>query len=170
MAEDFKKLRRIVRKLVAKDFQKQWQFRLELPNEPPDFDLYVKDIAYGTHEVITEEDTYGGAGMCWPTGVELVKLTATMRDDESGTISSFIDHWIEKVVHVDGTVGLPFGPDGYVKTVKRYIVTDTGERLAEQWDMYPKTRGEVSQSRENGEFLEFPVVFVLFGTQTLKLL
>lgn len=168
MAEDFKKLRRTVRKLVAMDFQKQWQFRLELPEEPTDFDLFVKDISFGTHEAITEEDTCGGVSMCWPTGVELVKLTATMRDDSKGTVSTFIDNWIRKAVHADGTVGLPFGLDGYVKTVKRYIVTDTSEILAEEWEMYPKTRGDVSQSRESGEFLEFPVVFVMFGTQTLK--
>lgn len=167
MAEDFAKLRRTVKKLVAKDFQKQWQFRLELPDEPQDFDLFVKDVSFGTLEALTEEDTYGGVSMCWPTGIELVKLTATMRDDEQLTITTFIDAWIKKVVHPDGTVGLPFGADGYVKPVRRYLVTDNGETLVDEWKMYPKTRGDVSQSRENGEFLEFPVVFTMFGTHEI---
>ena len=68
--------------------------------------------------------------MAWPIGIELVKLSMTVRDDESGTIQHFIDFWIEKAVHKDGTVGLPYGPLGYVKKVKKYIVTDKDERLS----------------------------------------
>ena len=146
-AEDFNKLRMITRQLVRKDFQKQWQFRIELEGEPHEFDLYVKDISYSTIEAVTENDSYGGLSMAWPIGIELVKLSMTVRDDESGTIQHFIDSWIEKAVHKDGTVGLPYGPLGYVKKVKKYIVTDKDERLSEEWEMYPTTRGDVSQSR-----------------------
>ena len=164
-AEDFNKLRMITRQLVRKDFQKQWQFRIELEGEPHEFDLYVKDISYSTIEDVTENDSYGGLSMAWPIGIELVKLSMTVRDDESGTIQHFIDSWIEKAVHKDGTVGLPYGPLGYVKKVKKYIVTDKDERLSEEWEMYPTTRGDVSQSRENGDFTEFPVTFIQFSPE-----
>lgn len=164
-SEDFNKLRMTTRQLVHKDFQKQWQFRIEIEGEPAEFDLYVKDISYSTIEAVTENDSYGGISMAWPTGIELVKLSMTVRDDESGTIQRFIDSWIEKVVHKDGTVGLPYGPLGYVKKVRKYIVTDKDERLSEQWEMYPTTRGDVSQSRENSDFAEFPVTFMQFSPE-----
>lgn len=164
-AEDFNKLRMNVRKLVRMDFQKQWQFRIEIEGEPREFDLYVKDISYSTLEVETEEDSCGGTPFSWPTGLSSEKLTMTVRDDESQTIKHFIDAWLLKVVHKDGTVGLPYGLDGYVKKVRKYIVTDNGEYLAEEWEMYPLTCGDVSQSRENGDFLEFPVVFAQFSPE-----
>lgn len=167
MPEDFNKLRLLARKLVRTDFQKQWQFRLELEGEPSEFDLYVKDITYGPTEITTDDDTYGSVTMTWPTVFVPVKLTMTVRDDMDGRISKFVDAWCCKALHTDGTVGLPYGPDGYVKKVRKYIVHEDGtEDLAEEWEMYALTRGDTSQSRESGEFLEFPVTFVQFTTAT----
>ena len=167
MAEDFNKLRLLARKLVKTDFQKQWLFRLEIEEEPADFDLYVKDISYSPLEITTDDDTCGGVTMTWPTGRAQVKITATMRDDADARISKFIDGWSEKVVHPDGTVGLPYGADGYVRKIRVYQQRDDGsETVAGEWEMYAMSRGDISQSRESGEFLEFPVSFVQFSTAT----
>lgn len=167
MAEDFNKLRMLSRKLVATDFQKDWLFRLEVEGEPADLDLYVKDIAYNPLEVTTDEENYGGVTMSWPTGRVPVKITATMRDNTDRRISAFICEWCEKAVHADGTVGLPYGADGYVRKVRVYEQREDGsEVLAGEWEMYATTPGETSRSRENGAYKEFPVAFVQFSTAT----
>lgn len=167
MPEDFNALRLLARKLVRTKFQKQWQFRLEIEGEPTDFDLYVKDISYGTTEIATDDDTCGAVTMTWPTAFLPVKLSMTMREDEDGRVSTFVDTWCAKAVHSDGTVGIPYGADGYVKKVRKFLVHEDGsETLAEEWEMYALTRGDITQSREAGEFLEFPVTFVQFTTAT----
>lgn len=137
MAEDFNRLRMLSKKLVATNFQKDWLFRLEIEGEPADFDLYVKDIAYNPIEITTDEENYGGVTMTWPTGSVPVKITATMRDDEDRRISQYFCDWCEKSVHADGTVGLPYGADGYVKKVRVYEQRDNDtETLAGEWEMY----------------------------------
>lgn len=163
--EDFSKLRGLVKRLVHTEFQEQWQFRLEIEGEPADFDLYVKDISYGPSDVKTDEDDAGSISMTWPTGMNPVKISATVRDNADRRISRFFDAWCRKAVHPDGTVGLPYGPDGYVRKVKKYIVTDNGEQLEDVWEMFAVTRGDVSQSRENpSNHLEFPAVMVQLST------
>lgn len=167
VAEDFNKLRLITRKLVKTDFQKEWLFRLEIEEEPADFDLYVKDISYSPLEITTDDDTYGGVTMTWPSGRVPAKITVTMRDDADKRISKFVDAWCEKVAHSDGTVGLPYGVDGYVRKVRVYQQRGDGaETLSGEWEMYAQSRGDISQSRENGGFLEFPVSFIQFSTAT----
>lgn len=171
MAEDFNRLRMLSKKLVATDFQKDWLFRLEVEGEPADFDLYVKDVAYNPLEITTDEENYGGATMAWPTGRVPVKITATMRDDEDRRISKFFSDWCEKAVHADGTVGLPYGADGYVRKVRVYEQRDDGtETLAGEWEMYATSPGETSRSRENGSYKEFPVALIQFTTATSPIL
>ncbi len=171
MAEDFNRLRMLSKKLVATDFQKDWLFRLEIEGEPTDFDLYVKDIAYNPLEITTDEENYGGVTMAWPTGRVPVKITATMRDNEDRRISQYISDWCEKAVHADGTVGLPYGADGYVRKVRVYEQRDDGtETLAGEWEMYATSPGETSRSRENGSCKEFPVALVQFTTATSPIL
>lgn len=165
MPEDFSRLRMLVKRLVHTEFQEQWQFRLEIEGEPADFDLYVKDISYGPSDVKTEEDECGSISMTWPTGINPVKISATVRDNVDQRVSRFFDAWCRKAAHPDGTVGLPYGADGYVRKVKKYIVTDDGEQLEGVWEMFAVTRGDISQSRDTlSEFLEFPVVMVQLST------
>lgn len=162
MAEDFNKLRMTTRLLVSTEFQKQWQFRLEVDGAPKDFDLYVKDIAYGPVDVKTDEDSYGGVVMTWPLGLAPVRLSVTVRDNRDERIAHFFDEWVGKVALPDGTVGIPAE---YLRKVRKYIVhDDSSETLSATWTMYPLTRGDISQSRETGDFLEFPVVFMQFAT------
>lgn len=171
MAEDFNRLRMLSKKLVATNFQKDWLFRLEVEGEPADFDLYIKDISYTPIEITTDEENYGGVTMAWPTGRVPVKITATMRDDEDRRNSRFFYEWCEKAVHADGTVGLPYEADGYVKKVRVYEQRDDGtETLAGEWEMYATSPGETSRSRENGSYKEFPVALVQFTTGSSPIL
>ena len=165
MSEDFNRLRRLVRQLVATDFAKEWLFRLELEGEPAEFDLFVKDISYSMFETSTDDEQIGSATLVWPTANQTIRISMTVRDHQDGRIRRFVKSWNEKVVHPDGTVGLPYGVDGYVKKCRIYSQTEEGaESVDEELEVYPIQCGEVSRSRENGQFLEFPVTFVQFST------
>lgn len=167
MPEDFNKLRLISRQLVKTPFQMEWLFRLEIDGEPSDFDFYVKDVTCGPVEVTTEEETYGAVSMTWPTGSPPVRITATVRDNEDGRIAKFADAWIRLAVPGPGIVGLPYGPEGYVRKARIYNQKDSGaETLAGEWEMYATSRGEVSRSRENSAFMEFQISLVQFSTAT----
>ena len=129
--EDFNKLRLLTKTLVKTDFQKDWLFRLAIDGEPSEFDLFVKDISYGVFETATDEEQYGSASIAWPTANQTMKITMTVRDHIDGRVQAFLKAWNGKVVHSDGTVGLPYGPDGYVRNVKIYNLTEAGgESLA----------------------------------------
>ena len=163
--EDFNKLRLLTKPLVKTDFQKDWLFRLAIDGEPSEFDLFVKDISYGVFETATDEEQYGSASIAWPTANQTMKITMTVRDHIDGRVQAFLKAWNGKVVHSDGTVGLPYGPDGYVRNVKIYNLTEAGgESLTCSYEMYPIQCGEVARSREKGEFMEFTATFVQFST------
>ncbi|MGE9999760.1 hypothetical protein [Desulfovibrio sp. SGI.133] len=163
--EDFNKLRLLTKTLVKTDFQKDWLFRLAIDGEPSEFDLFVKDISYGVFETATDEEQYGSASIAWPTANQTMKITMTVRDHIDGRVQAFLKAWNGKVVHSDGTVGLPYGPDGYVRNVKIYNLTEAGgESLTCSYEMYPIQCGEVARSREKGEFMEFTATFVQFST------
>lgn len=165
MPEDFNKLRQINRQLVHTNFQMEWQFRFEMEEEPPEFDLFVKDVSYGVFDTATEEDQYGSATFVWPVATQAIRMSVTVRDHEDGRIRDFLKDWHKKVILPNGTVGLPYGPNGYVKKVKRYdLTTDGQEKLEAELEMYPIQCGDISRSRANGEFMEFPVTFVQFST------
>lgn len=165
MAEDFNKLKMINKRLVQMDFQKEWLFKLEIEDAPEELDFYVKDLSLTPMEISTDEDNIGGTTMVWPTGRSAAKLMAIMRDNEKGEISAFISQWEGKAVHRDGTVGLPYGDDGYLKPVTFYwLKDDAAEKIFGQWEMYPINSGEISMSRENSGHLEFQVSFVQFAT------
>lgn len=171
MPEDFNKLRRLVKQLVATDFEKEWLFRIELEGEPQEFDLFVKDISYSIFETATDDEQVGSAVLVWPTGSQSVRVSMTCRDHHDGRVRKFIKNWSAKVVHPDGTVGLPYGANGYVKKCRIHSQTDDGsENTDEEFEVYPIQCGEVSRSRENGQFLEFPVTFVQFSNlrQTIQ--
>ena len=168
--EDFNKLRLLTKTLVKTDFQKDWLFRLAIDGEPSEFDLFVKDISYGIFETATDEEQYGSASIAWPTANQTMKITMTVRDHIDGRVQAFLKAWNGKVVHSDGTVGLPYGPDGYVRNVKIYNLTEAGgESMTCSYEMYPIQCGEVARSREKGEFMEFPATFVQFSTLALAI-
>jgi len=165
MAEDFNKLRLINKQLVSTQFQNDWLFRLEIEGAPDDFDFYVKDISYNPREMGTDEEAVGAMTFTWPTSITPVKVTATMRDNEDGRIMLFMSTWFAKVVKPDGTVGLPYGGNGYLKKVGVKWQKDDGSELGiGEWKMYPTSLGEHSHSRENCAFLEFPVSLIQFQT------
>lgn len=165
MAEDFNKLRMINKQLVQTAFQKKWLFRLDIDGAPDDFDFYVKDVAYNPRDMNTDEEQIGSMTMTWPVSQVPIKVNSTMRDNEDGRNLKFMATWFRKAVRLDGTVGLPYGSNGYLKKVRVYWQKEDGsESCVGEWEMYVIGLGELSQSREESAFMEFPVSFVQFAT------
>lgn len=166
MPEDFNKLRLVSKQLVATEFQKEWLFRLDIDGAPSDLDFYVKDVSYNPGELNTDEEQIGGMTFSWPVNRAAIKVNATMRDNEDGRVHNFMKTWFGTVVKSDGTVGLPYGSSGYLKKTRVYWQKENGsETIIGEWEMYPVSLGERSQSRENCAFMEFQISLVQFATE-----
>lgn len=164
-SEDFNRLRQVSRQLVRTDFQAEWNFRLELEGAPADFDFYVKDITYSHFDIATDEEQCGAASYAWPTADQILRISFTMRDNVDGRNAAFLSRWWGQVVGADGTVGVPFGLNGYVRKAVIYNIDVTGlETPSYEMYCYPIQVGEISRSRENCQFAEIPVTLVQFST------
>lgn len=167
--EDFNYLRLLNKKLVSAEFVQEWNFRLEIEDQPPDFDLYVKDISYSGFELGNDEEHYGSSSYAWPNIVQTQRMSFTARENYDLRIATFLHGWKRKVAENDGTVGLPFGKDGYLKKIILHNIKSSGED-APQYSMlaYPLQYGDANRSHENGQFLEMPVTLVLFSTNYFR--
>ena len=160
--EDFNTLRNTVHTLVHTPFLKAYQFRVSITGAPADIDLYAKDVSYGGFDVQVDEEQVGALTYAWPTGEGSHRLSMTLRETADNTIWNFVHDWMRIAVHSDGTVGVPAD---YVRTAHIYNVSDDGtETLWNSFDVFPTQCGEVSRSREAGDFMEVPVVFTAFHT------
>lgn len=167
--EDFNQLRKINKKLVSTEFVQEWNFRLEIEDQPADFDLYIKDISYAGFEAATDEDKYGSAAFTWPVSKNPMRISFTARDNYDRRISAFLHKWFSKVIINRGIVGLPFGKDGYVKKTCIYHVKSSGEEVkVYNIKTFPIQLGDITRSHENGQFMEMPVTLVHFSTLYCK--
>jgi len=164
MPEDFNMLRMKVHTLVETDFKQAWAFRLDIDGQPSDMDIYVKDITFGPTEITNDPVKIGGRILTYPTGAEPVSLSMTVRDHRDEKIATFFDDWAAEVVNADGTVNLPgIKGSGYLRKAKRYALNEDGtDVLRNTWEVFPVQRGDVTESREDGMFLEFPMTFIQF--------
>jgi len=163
--EDFAAMRLIAKQAIKKEFRQSWQFRFEIPQAPDDFDFYVKDVSYGPIEVETEPEKIGPSALTitYPIASAPVQLSMTMRDHEDGRIHNWFAGLVSKVLLEDGTIALP--PE-YCLNVERYTVLQTGSGtggvLTDTWVMYPTQLGDVTESRDEPGFCEFPITFIQF--------
>jgi hypothetical protein len=177
--EDFSAYKTIAMQAVKTKFRQSWQFKFEIPGAPADFDFYVKDVSYGPIEVQTDPEKIGASTLTitWPTGSGPVELSMTMRDNEDGRIHKWFKGLVAKVLNDDGTVGLPAD---YCIDVERFtvlqgalkdangetVMDSAGQPITEiqtdTWTMYPTQLGDVTESRDEPGFCEFPITFVQF--------
>ena len=165
--EDFNKNKLLVRKLVHTKFQHNWQYRIEIEGQPTDFDIFVKDVSYGPVEIGTEATAAGFIQYTYPTSVEPVSVSMTMRDHEDERIYNWFSEWAGRVVNSDGTVNPPMHPEyGYLRKWTRFqLLAGTKgytEKKSREWSVYPTQLGDITESRDEQGFLEFPVQFIQF--------
>ena len=163
MAEDFNSMRKMTKRLIETKFRQKWQWKIEVDKAPQGFELYVKDITFGPTEVTSEAVKVGAMSLTYADGLGPVTISLTMREDADKRISKWFDDWAGNAVNTDGTVGLPYGSNGYVRKIKLYFVNENGtEELDDEWEVMPGQRGDVTLSYEDPGHMEFPVTFTQF--------
>lgn len=163
--EDFNTLRLINHQAVHTNFVSEWNFSVSIEGAPSDLDFYVKDISYGFFEANVDEEQYGSMPEAWPMSLNSKRLTMNMRDNEDQRVLQFMINWMCLVFPnwFDGTVGLPLGKQGYVKDVEIFNLNTEGvPNRVLKGAYFPTQVGDISRSRENGAFLEFPITLTMF--------
>ena len=172
MLEDFNKLKMISKRLVAAPFQEPWQWKVEIDGLPDNllnvrngvstFDLLAKDISYSPIEIETEAIKAGSVTLTFPSGVQPVIITMTMRDLQDERLKKWFKSAAKKVANGDGTFNLPYGKDGYLLKMRRISLADPN--IVDKWMVFPQKLGDITESVESPGFLEFPINFVQFRT------
>jgi hypothetical protein len=158
---DFNKQRLTTKTLVKTPFQRGWQFRIELSNQPSEFDLFVKDVTFAPIEIETESIKAGSHTLTFPVSAAPVSISMTMRDHTDERIYKWFDGLSKKVLNEDGTVNLP---KDYCINWKRFIVLEDGSEMKSDmaWQVYPTKLGDITESRDDDGFKEFPITFMQF--------
>lgn len=167
MAKDLNKQRMMVKRLVGTNFQKAWQFRLEIEKQPLDFDLFVKDVTYGPIEIEYEPMLVGVNQLQLPTGVQPVSISMTVRDHDDERIHKWFAEWSALVAPGDGTVNPPMHPEfGWLREWKKHsLVRDSvgfSEVLSETYVVAPVQLGDVTQAYSEHGFKEFPITVIQY--------
>ncbi|MFW1108363.1 hypothetical protein ACEWA7_20190 [Vibrio parahaemolyticus] len=167
MASDFNREKMLVKKMVHTYFQHQWQFRLEIEEQPLDFEIFIKDVTYGPIELEYEPVKVGVNQLQFPTGVMPVSISMTVRDHDDERIHKWFAEWTAKVANGDGTVNPPLNPDTkWIRDWKKYTLIHKGtgfeEVLSETYPVAPVQLGDVTQSYSEHSFKEFPLTVIQF--------
>lgn len=163
MSEDFNHLRTLAIQVLHTPFREPWQFRIEPEGYPDkDFDIYIKDITYGSTEIETEPENIGIQVLTFPNRAQPVTISLTMRDHEDRRVSKWFNSRVAKMINGDGTVNLPLD---YVLTIRRFSLLHHGEQKeteTDAWEVIPTQLGDVTEARDGEGLLEFPITFIKF--------
>ncbi|HHO0939032.1 TPA: hypothetical protein ACRTTK_003068 [Aeromonas hydrophila] len=159
--------RRMAHQLVMTPFQQGWQYRVEVSGMPADFDIYVKDITYGSFQIEYEAKEIGTLQVQNPTHRTAGLVTLTVRDHQDARVENFFTKAANRVVNPDGTVNLP---KDYLLNMRLYLLQeDGGEKLYKEWDVAPAECGDITRTRSAlSEFVSFPISFQKYRSASRK--
>ncbi|MBF0121720.1 MAG: hypothetical protein HQK79_23060 [Desulfobacterales bacterium] len=159
MFEDLNKIRLSSMLMNRTRFKQIWQWRIEI-SEMPNLDIYAKDITYSPLGIETEAEKVGCIVFNFPTSNSSTSISMTMRDDEDKTIYNSFSTLVSKVVNPDGTVNLA---KDYLLTMRKYsLFSKQKEKVTEEWKVIPTKVGDISETKEDGGYLEFTISFEEF--------
>jgi hypothetical protein len=168
MSEDINHLRSIALRLLKTPLREPWQFRFEVEGYPhDDWDLFVKDVTYGPIEIETETEQLGATVLTYPSSMQPVTISMTMREHEDRRVSKWFKSRVDMMVNPDGTVNLPVA---YLLKLRRFSLLH-GEKNEEQtdvWEVIPTQFGDVTESKDGEGILEFPITFIQFRSTEVE--
>lgn len=151
-----------VDELVALKKQGSWEFCVEIEDAPAEFDILVKDLNYEPITINVEEKNFGSVQIAPPINAERVTLTMTVRDTKDKKLYKWLTQLAGKIVHSDGTFGIPYE---YVKRVRIFSSTNKADDPdPDEWYMVFTNVGEISKDRSSKEYLEFPTTWSQYKT------
>lgn len=154
---------------MNKPWLQGWQWAIEATGAPTDLDMYVKDVDFGFGSIDVDTVQVGCGAIAKPTFSGASEITATVRDDQERSISTWFGQQIKKVKNKDGTINLP---KDYVFELRIFTLNDDGDRtLLVKYQVFAIKIGNFSFSRENGNQIHsFPIIFQKFSTVGNKVL
>lgn len=161
-----KTMKGISKRMAATDYRMPWQFRIEMDEAPKDFDLLVKSISQAPITIETTPFMAGGKTINMPTGVAGVSLALTCYDTEKEEMYKWMEKRLGLVKNKDGTWNLPID---YLINCKIYrVFGDKEEELRQKMKLIPLVIGDITESLDAKELLEFPLTFVEFSAGTVE--
>ena len=146
--------KKIVLRRMKKNMRRDYLYRIEIPGQPGDMDLFAKEISYGkgTIEVDTKEVRTGEFNL--PKKRTAGSVTVIFEDDEDFTASKFIESLQKKIFNDDGTQNLPV--DYLFKLTIYRLKENGGEWKETEWDVFVEENSDYSGNNEsvteNGTF------------------
>ncbi len=162
---NMERLSRIADQLSRTPFQAGWQWYVEIEGQgitqPNGLQLYLKEISYEPITIETKEINIGSTKLTYPESAAPVDVTMMCRDHIDQRIYNWAKLQALKVVHPDGTVGIP---SEFLLDWRRYSLSEESENmvLTEDIPVFITGVGEISESREDAKFLEFPITYKQF--------
>ncbi|MCP4752653.1 MAG: hypothetical protein GY866_17340 [Proteobacteria bacterium] len=152
-----------VEELVSTPKQPAWEFAIEIETAPDEFDTLAKDLSYEPITINVEERNYGAQQVATPVNQERVVLTVTLRGDKNKKLYNWCKKLAAKIVHSDGTFGIP---SEYVVRVRIYSSTNKDDDPdPDEFHMIFTNVGAINPDRAaNSDYLEFPVTFSQYKT------
>lgn len=158
-------MRRVNKRMVNTAYRHPWQFRIEMDEAPDGFDLFVKEIGQEPYTLEVDPIQAGAFPINYPVAAQGVTLAMTCYDHEDERMYRWFEGRVNKVVNNDGTWNLPVE---YLITCKIYrVFHDGSEQLRQHMRMVPLVLGEITESVDNHELVEFPLTFIEFRSGSI---
>ncbi|EPL8679532.1 phage tail protein [Klebsiella michiganensis] len=134
-----------------------WQWTVEVDGVSG-FEMFVKDMTYGSGTIETESKIIGSVEFNKPTHVSAGPVTMTVRDTEDGKIMTWFKERQSRVTNRDGTINLP---PSYLLNIRVYRLRANGTKeLEQEMRVFPTQLGEITRSRDQvTDFASYPITF-----------
>lgn len=140
------------------------RFVLEIEGAPDIVKYNCREVAFSGGSLEVEELTSGSLRFSLPQGAPISRIETTFEIDERGEIFDYFRKWRGQVLNESGYFGVPFGPNGYARTVNIVALNDQfiESKVMRSYYAFPESLGQVQFSYRNNEAMEMQVTIVQF--------
>lgn len=154
-------------KAARTNFRKDYMYRAELPDAPPDLALFISQISYSRGTIESRKLPIANGEFSYPDKRNAGAVTVVFLDNENGDISRYIVGLQKKIFNDDGTANLPID---YLFKLKIFRVKeDASEYLECEWDVYVEENNDYSADNAKvSEHGTFSVTFQKYRSVGVK--
>ena len=151
--------------------QLSYRFKLTILGEPTFLPLLVREVSVGGGSLEVEEIQSGALRFGLPRNAEVSRMEVTIALDDEGKVFEYFRNWREQVLSRRGVFGIPYGPDGYVRTASVHMLDKDYQesKLIRKMEVFPESLGQMAFSAKNQEVMEMQVTLVQFMPSTENL-
>ena len=140
------------------------KFELEIEGAPPDLKFFVREVTMSVGSLEIEEISSGALRFGLPRNATVSRVELTIQIDREGRVVEYFKNWRYQVLKRDGTFGIPFGANGYVRQASIFALNDDYQPsyVFLRLQVYPETLGQLNFTVKNIEALELQLTLVQF--------